>query len=132
MSVEKTRGAVFLYAKSHCLIRLMRWVSLTQPVGRSPKGLSSNLPSVPEAVAYKGHSGEDASCRFAGLYKKAALMLGFACYCAGFVVLVWLALDPVMEKEDLADPCRNACWSYSRHGFDGQSLRGAGLRSHFA
>ena len=30
--------------------------------------------------------------------------LGFACYCAGFVALVWLALDPVMEKKILLLP----------------------------
>ena len=59
--------------------------------------------------------------------------LGFACYCAGFVALVWLALDPVMEKEDLAAThAATPAGVILRHGFDGQSLRGAGLGSHFA
>ena len=59
--------------------------------------------------------------------------LGFACYCAGFVALVWLALDPAMEKEDLAAThAATPAGVILRHGFDGQSLRGAGLGSHFA
>ena len=49
--------------------------------------------------------------------------LGLTCYCAGFVALVWLALDPVMEKEDLAAThAATSAGVILRHGFDGQSL----------
>ena len=44
--------------------------------------------------------------------------LGFACYCAGFVALVWLALEPVMEKEDLAAThAATPAGVILRHGF---------------
>ena len=59
--------------------------------------------------------------------------LGFACYCAGFVALVWLALDPVMEKEDLAVAhAATPAGAVLGDWVDGQSLRGAGVGSHFA
>ena len=59
--------------------------------------------------------------------------LGLACYCAGFVALVWLALDPVMEKEDRA-VAHAAAPSGVVFGnwVDGQSLRGARMGGHFA
>ena len=59
--------------------------------------------------------------------------LALACYCAGLAGLVWLALDPVMEKEDLAvAAAASAPGAILRNGVDGRCLRGAGLGSHFA
>ena len=46
---------------------------------------------------------------------------------------MWLALNPVMEKEDLAVAnAASPAGVILRNGFDGQSLRGAGLGSHVA
>ena len=58
-----------------------------------------------------------------------ALQLGLACYRAGLVALVWLALDPVMEKEDRGCPCRPSGVVFG-NWVDGQSLREARMESH--